>query len=76
MWRAEIGTFKGHQGPVTAIAVSEGGRFLATTSTDDTVRIWCAPPWRDFAELLAHGRTILPADADEQLRRELIPGLD
>ena len=74
--KAEIGTFKGHQGPVTAIALSEDGGFLATASTDGTVRIWSAPPWRDFAELLAHGQAILPAGAQEQLRQELIPGLD
>ncbi len=72
--RGGLGLFEGHQGAVTAITMSDTGSYLATASTDGTVRIWRAPPWQDFAALMAHARSILPPAVREQVRSELAAG--
>ncbi|GIW81927.1 MAG: hypothetical protein KatS3mg105_3734 [Gemmatales bacterium] len=39
--RAEqIGTLEGHQGPVTALAISRDGQLLASGGADATIRLW------------------------------------
>jgi WD40 repeat protein len=45
LWSAAwVATLTGHDGPVTAVAFAPDGNTLATGSSDDTVRLWHAPP--------------------------------
>jgi hypothetical protein len=45
LWAAAwVATLTGHDGPVTAVAFAPDGNTLATGSSDDTVRLWHAPP--------------------------------
>jgi hypothetical protein len=39
-----VATLTGHDGPVSAVAFAPDGNTLATGSSDDTVRLWHAPP--------------------------------
>jgi WD40 repeat protein/serine/threonine protein kinase len=45
----------GHQGPITAVAVSPDGRIILTGSRDGTARRWHAHTHRPIGEPLAHG---------------------
>jgi WD40 repeat protein len=35
-----VHTFSGHLGPVVVVAISPGGRFAISGSTDRTLRLW------------------------------------
>ena len=48
--------FEGHEGPVTAVAVSPNGKFLASASMDQTVRVWSLDP-KD--EVVVLGRRVV-----------------
>ena len=57
---SEIGILKSEGGAVNTIALGADGRLLAGATQDGLVRIWRAPPWRNFPDLVAHARAILP----------------
>jgi WD40 repeat protein len=40
----ELFTLSGHRGELTRVAISADGRFAATGSTDQTIRVWRLPP--------------------------------
>nr|CAB3504685.1 unnamed protein product [Digitaria exilis] len=54
--QANVATFEGHVGPVTAMSFSENGYFLATAARDG-VKLWDLRKLRNF-------RTISPYDPD------------
>jgi WD40 repeat protein len=47
-------TLTGHTGPVRQVAAAPDGFWLATVSSDRTVRVWDAATWRQRAVLTGH----------------------
>jgi WD40 repeat protein len=82
-WDADTGKrlrfLEGHTGPISAVAVSPGGKLLATASLDKTVRVWetatgkLTQTFRDHAAAVLavsfapDGRMIASAGADNQV---------
>lgn len=73
--------FRAHRGPITSLALDDGGRVLASTSSQEKVaRLWDAARGRLLAELVGHtmsvqsttfapgGRFVATAGADETVR--------
>ncbi len=58
VWNAvdghHVANLQGHQGNITATAFSPDGRFVVTTSVDDTGRIWEVPSGKLRAVLRGH----------------------
>lgn len=54
-----IATLEGHEGSVTAIAFSLDGKFLASGSRDETIRLWYVEDGRLKGILKGHIRPIL-----------------
>lgn len=48
----------GHSGPVTAVAFSAKGRWLASGSADSTVKIWEVSSGRELRTFAGHGREV------------------
>ena len=59
---SEIGALKGHGKGVTQVAFSRDGRFLASASTDNTIKIWDLPARREVRTLLGHTANIESMD--------------
>ena len=49
--QANAATFDGHTGDVTCLSFSENGYYLATGSTDQTVRLWDLRKLANFAQI-------------------------
>jgi WD40 repeat protein len=49
--------FEGHEGPVLQVAVSPNGKYIASSSTDQTIRIW---PLDAGAGTMAQGNRVVP----------------
>jgi WD40 repeat protein/uncharacterized caspase-like protein len=54
----EIGALKGHGKGVTQVAFSRDGRLLASSSTDNTIRIWDVAARRELRTLSGHTTNI------------------
>ena len=54
----EIGALKGHGKGVTQVAFSRDGRLLASSSTDNTIRIWDVATQRELRTLTGHTSNI------------------
>jgi WD40 repeat protein len=52
------GEWEGHNGPVTAVALSPDGRLAASGSRDQTVRLWSVPEGKPLAVLAGHAQTV------------------
>jgi len=52
-------TLSGHGGPVSSIAFSPDGRFLASGSHDYTLKIWEVGRWREVTTLRGHEGSVL-----------------
>ena len=55
---SNLALLKGHSLPVTCVAVSRDGRWVASGSMDKTVRIWNAKTGADVAILRQHGAPV------------------
>jgi WD40 repeat protein len=54
----EVAHLEGHQGRVYGVAWSPDGRFLASASSDHTIRIWDARSWEFVRVLTMHRRSV------------------
>lgn len=83
----QIGTFEGHLGVVTDLAVSNDGRFLVSASRDQTIRLWDVAstelllsifPGRDgqWIAWLPDGHYASSADGDRYIGWQLNRGVD
>src|SRR5690606_28289614 len=52
--RSGMQTLMGHSGPVSSVAFSSDGQFLASGSGDDTIRIWDAVTGRKVQTINSH----------------------
>jgi WD40 repeat protein len=50
----ELATLRGHEKWVNSVAFSPDGKFLASGSSDDTVKVWEVGSWREVATLRGH----------------------
>jgi WD40 repeat protein len=59
IWEVATGairaTLVGHTGPVTGVAIAPDGTWLATTSSDRTVRIWDSRTGANTASMRVSG---------------------
>ena len=53
VWR-EVATLKGHRDRVWSVTFSPDGKFLASGSWDNTVKVWEVGSWREVATLKGH----------------------
>jgi WD40 repeat protein len=53
VWR-EVATLRGHQDWVYSVSFSPDGKFLASGSWDETVKVWEVGSWREVATLRGH----------------------
>jgi WD40 repeat protein len=58
VWR-EVATLRGHGDSVWSISFSPDGKFLASGSSDTTVKVWEVGSWREVATLRRHQGWVL-----------------
>jgi serine/threonine protein kinase len=54
VWR-EVATLRGHGNWVNSVSFSPDGKFLASGSSDETVKVWAVGSWREVVTLRGHG---------------------
>jgi len=57
-WDAHQQTLEGHSGSVTAVAFSPDGKTLASSSDDETVRVWDPTTGAHQQTLVGHNRSV------------------
>ena len=57
--RPELVLQTGHTGPINAIALSAGGRFLVSGSDDNTIRLWDIATGNVLRTLVGHEKPVL-----------------
>jgi WD40 repeat protein len=68
--------FQGHSGPVTCVACSPDGRFVATGSWDRTLRVWDLNTGREKSRLSGHSRSIWTVAFSPDSKKVLSGGED
>lgn len=65
----EVGTLRGHGKGISQVAFSRDGKFLASASTDNTIRIWDVNSQRELRTMVGHTAAIESMDfsPDSQL---------
>ncbi|HEX6729859.1 MAG TPA: caspase family protein [Pyrinomonadaceae bacterium] len=58
----EVGNLRGHGRGVSQVAFSHDGKFLASASTDNTIRIWDVSTQRELRTLVGHTAAIESMD--------------
>jgi WD40 repeat protein/serine/threonine protein kinase len=74
-WKA-TGELAGHEGAVLAIDISSDGRFAATSSQDQSIRIWDLTERVELAKLLRHRGAVLSVRFSQDGRRLISGGSD
>jgi WD40 repeat protein len=57
VWR-EVATLRGHQDWVSSVSFSPDGKFLASGSLDETIKVWEVGSWREVATLRGHEKWV------------------
>jgi WD40 repeat protein len=70
------GTFKGHNGPITALVFNRQGTQLASASTDFTVRLWNFDIVLQAHDFIGHSEAVWSADISPDGERLVSGGAD
>jgi WD40 repeat protein len=48
-----VRSFEGHEGPITALALTRGDKLLLTASLDNTIRLWTVADGKELCRLVS-----------------------